>query len=252
VTATSRTPTHKPPSVSDALVVDAISGGYRGVQVIWDVSLALKSGKITALVGSNGAGKSTLLKTLSGLLTPTLGKISLNGQDITRLKPHTIARLGLSHVAEGRRIFRSESVEANLDIGLYDTSADATDRKRRFDHMYTLFPVLAEKRIVRAGLLSGGQQQMLAIAQAFISDPRVVMLDEPSLGLAPSVIDQVFDALQMLKTASTTILLVEQMVELALDFADIAYVMQSGRIIGFGPSADIRGGELLKRAYMLG
>jgi branched-chain amino acid transport system ATP-binding protein len=118
--------------------------------------------------------------------------------------------------------------------------------------MYTLFPVLAEKRIVRAGLLSGGQQQMLAIAQAFISDPRVVMLDEPSLGLAPSVIDQVFDVLQMLKKASTTILLVEQMVELALDFADIAYVMQSGRIIGFGPSADIRGGELLKRAYMLG
>jgi len=232
------------------LQVKDIHVGYGRVAVLEGVSLEVPRGGFVAIVGSNGAGKSTLLRTLSGLLKPHSGEILLAGESMIGLEPAEIIGRGLLHVAEGRRLFRSQSVQDNLELGLWGTRLSKEETTRRFDRVHTLFPVLLERRKVNAGVLSGGQQQMLAVAQAMIRNPSLLMLDEPSLGLAPSVIDKVLDAVVQLRKEGTTILLVEQMVERALQIADTAYVVQNGRIIGHGLALELKDSDLIRSAYL--
>jgi branched-chain amino acid transport system ATP-binding protein len=232
------------------LQVKDIHVGYGRVAVLEGVSLEVPRGGFVALVGSNGAGKSTLLRALSGLLKPSAGEILLAGESLNGLDPADIVGRGLLHVAEGRRLFRSQSVQDNLELGLWGTRLTKEETARRFDRVRILFPVLMERRQARAGILSGGQQQMLAVAQAMMHNPSLLMLDEPSLGLAPAVIDQVLDAVVQLRAEGTTILLVEQMVERALQIADTAYVLQNGRVIGHGPAREIKDSDLIRSAYL--
>jgi branched-chain amino acid transport system ATP-binding protein len=209
------------------LQVSGLEVGYGHVGVLRGVDLAVSEGDIVALVGSNGAGKSTLLRAISGLLRPSAGRIVFAGQDIAGQPPHRIIDLGLLHVAEGRRLFRRQNVHANLELGLYGARLDRTVERQRYDFVYELFPMLAERPQALAGVLSGGQQQMLAIAQALMRQPKLLM-----------------------RVAGTTILLVEQMVERALDIADQAYVLQNGTVIGSGTPEAIRAGDLIRRAYL--
>jgi branched-chain amino acid transport system ATP-binding protein len=238
--------------VSEAalLKVSALDVGYGHVGVLRGVDLDVMQGAIVALVGSNGAGKSTLLRAMSGLLRPSAGRIAFGGRDIAGQPPHRIIDLGLLQVAEGRRLFRRQNVHANLELGLYGARLGKAVERQRYDFVYELFPMLAERPQALAGVLSGGQQQMLAIAQALMRQPRLLMLDEPSLGLAPIVVDQVIEVLQRLRRGGTTILLVEQMVERALEIADQAYVLQNGVVIGSGTPEAIRSGDLIRRAYL--
>jgi branched-chain amino acid transport system ATP-binding protein len=236
--------------MTELLKVTDLHAGYGSVRVLEGVSMNVPEGGLVALVGSNGAGKSTLLRTLSGLLRPTAGGISFGGQSLVSANPAAIVAQGLLHVAEGRRLFRAQSVLDNLELGLWGAKLPAGEAAARFERVYQLFPVLHERRQARAGILSGGQQQMLAVAQALMHAPRLLMLDEPSLGLAPAVIDQLLDAVVQLRSQGMTILLVEQMVERALQIADTAYVLQNGRVIGHGPAAAMRGSDLIRRAYL--
>jgi branched-chain amino acid transport system ATP-binding protein len=214
------------------LQVKDIHVGYGRVAVLEGVSLEVPRGGFVAIVGSNGAGKSTLLRTLSGLLKPHSGEILLAGESMIGLEPAEIIGRGLLHVAEGRRLFRSQSVQDNLELGLWGTRLSKEETTRRFDRVHTLFPVLLERRKVNAGVLSGGQQQMLAVAQAMIRNPSLLMLDV------------------QLRKEGTTILLVEQMVERALQIADTAYVVQNGRIIGHGLALELKDSDLIRRAYL--
>jgi branched-chain amino acid transport system ATP-binding protein len=232
------------------LEVTGLSSGYGRVPVLRAVDISVQAGQIVALVGSNGAGKSTLLKTISGLLPKTAGSVEWDGAEIGRRKPRAIVDLGLLHVAEGRRLFRSQSVESNLDLGLYGAGLGREAQKRRLDEVLGMFPMLADRRQTLAGALSGGQQQMLAIAQALLRTPRLIMLDEPSLGLAPMIVDQVFDLLLRLRSEGCAVLLVEQLVERALEIADYAFVLQNGRMVGSGRAADIRESDVLAKAYL--
>ena len=232
------------------LTVDHLHAGYGHVGVLQDVSIEVPERGFVALVGSNGAGKSTLLRTLSGLLRPTAGQITFGGDSLVGADPAAIVGRGLLHVAEGRRLFRSQSVRDNLQLGLWGSKLAKGEAAARYERVYALFPALAERPNVPAGILSGGQQQMLAVAQALMHAPRLLMLDEPSLGLAPAVIDQLLDAVVQLRAQGTTILLVEQMVERALQIADTAYVLAQGRVIGHGPARELRGSDLIRRAYL--
>jgi branched-chain amino acid transport system ATP-binding protein len=237
--------------MSDVLLrVEGLDAGYGHVGVLRDVSLEVPQGAVVALVGSNGAGKSTLLRTISGLLRPGAGRILFESRDIAGWRPHRIVEAGILHVAEGRRLFRRQSVRDNLELGLVGLRLDRDAAAARYAYVYDLFPALRERPEARAGILSGGQQQMLAIAQALMRQPKVLMLDEPSLGLAPVIVDQLMAVVQNLRAAGTTILLVEQMVERALEIADHAYVLQNGAIIGHGRPADIRDTSLIRRAYL--
>ena len=232
------------------LQVDAIDVGYGHVGVLEGVSLAVEQGSIVALVGSNGAGKSTLLRAISGLLRPRRGRIVFAGNDLAGAAPNRVVDAGILHVAEGRRLFRQQSVDDNLELGLYGVRIGRSDAASRYARVFELFPVLAERRRSRAGVLSGGQQQMLAIAQALMRAPQLLMLDEPSLGLAPIIVDQVLDVLLRLRDAGTTILLVEQMVERALEIADYGFVLQNGRLIGQGPAAELARSDVVTSAYV--
>ena len=223
--------------------------GYGHVQILEKVSVAIPKGGFVALIGSNGAGKTTLLRAISGLLKPTSGGIWLEGAEITRRSPNEIVRAGLLHVAEGRRLFRRQSVEDNLELGLYGLKLSRAEKAERFDEVLSLFPILREKIAQTAGVLSGGQQQMLAIAQALLRRPKLLMLDEPSLGLAPILVDQVLDTVQSLRRSGLTVLLVEQMVERALEIVDHAYVLRNGRVIGDGTPAELKASGLVQSAY---
>jgi branched-chain amino acid transport system ATP-binding protein len=232
------------------LDIAGLSVGYGHVRVLEQVSLTVPEGAIEALVGSNGAGKTTLLRAVSGLLKPSAGSIRFGGEDIAGARPDRIVARGLLHVAEGRRLFRNQSVADNLRLGLYGAKIDRNEARRRHERVYELFPVLQERLGAAAGILSGGQQQMLAVAQAMIREPRLLMLDEPSLGLAPIIVDQVLAAIERLRDQGVTILLVEQMVERALEVADHAFVLQNGVLIGGGTPAELRQTDLLQRAYL--
>lgn len=237
--------------VSEALLeVRNLDAGYGQVSVLRDVSIEVRRGTIVALVGSNGAGKSTLLRTISGLIAPGNGRIQFDGGDVGGLAPERIVERGILHVAEGRRLFRQQSVRDNLDLGLYRAGVDARTERQRLNVVLDLFPALADKLNHQASTLSGGQQQMLAIGQALMREPVVLMLDEPSLGLAPIVVDQVMDVIVRLRARGTTILLVEQMVERALEIADFAYVFQSGRVIGGDEPRRLANSDLLRHAYL--
>ena len=232
------------------LQVQNLHVGYGHVSVLQGVSMDIPQQGFVALIGSNGAGKSTLLRALSGLLKPTMGQIILGDESITGWSPASIVNKGLLHVAEGRRLFREQSVQDNLHLGLWGLTLPKGEISARYERVYALFPILHERRQVRAGILSGGQQQMLAVGQALMQRPRLLMLDEPSLGLAPAIIDQLLDTIVDLRQQGTTILLVEQMVERALQIADTAYVLQNGQIIGHGPARALQGSDLIRRAYL--
>ena len=232
------------------LEIRNLSVGYGHVGVLEDVSLDVAQGSIVALVGSNGAGKSTLLRAISGLLKPSQGSISFDGKPIDGAAPNRVVDAGILHVAEGRRLFRSQSVRHNLDLGLYGVRLSGDEEKARFDHVFKLFPILVDKLNHQASTLSGGQQQMLAIGQALMRQPKLLMLDEPSLGLAPIVVDQVMDVILRLKAGGTTVLLVEQMVERALAIADWGYVLRSGRSAGSGTPVELQQSDAIRRAYL--
>jgi branched-chain amino acid transport system ATP-binding protein len=232
------------------LSVRDLRAGYGRVNVLEGVSIDVPAGGLVALVGSNGAGKSTLLRTLSGLLRSSAGQITFDGKSLNGAAPASVVERGLLHVAEGRRLFRMQSVRDNLQLGLWGSSLSKADTAARFDRVFSLFPILHERRSVRAGILSGGQQQMLAVGQALMHAPRLLMLDEPSLGLAPAVIDQLLDAVVQLRADGCAILLVEQMVERALAIAGTAYVLQNGRVIGHGPARTLRDSDLVRQAYL--
>jgi branched-chain amino acid transport system ATP-binding protein len=227
---------------------------YGGIRALGGVSLRVDPGELVALIGSNGAGKSTTLKTISGLLRAREGAIFYEGQEITRAATDRIVALGISHCPEGRRIFGSLTVRENLQLGAIPTKARTVRHKRAadedFERVYDLFPRLKERIGQAGGTLSGGEQQMLAIGRALMSRPRLLMLDEPSLGLAPLMVEQVFSVIRALKRQGTTILLVEQSVHHALDVADRAYVIETGRVTLSGSAAELKHNPEVERSYL--
>jgi branched-chain amino acid transport system ATP-binding protein len=222
---------------------------YGRIQALKGVSLTVAEGELVTLIGSNGAGKSTTLKTISGLLRPRAGTILLRDQPLERLAPHRIVALGVSHCPEGRRLFGRLTVAENLRLGAVQRR-DAAGVEADLDRVHTLFPVLKDRSRQLAGTLSGGEQQMLAIGRALMGRPSLLLLDEPSLGLAPLLVAAIFDAIRRLKEEGTTILLVEQNARLALDIADRAYVMETGRISLSGSAAELKHNEQVEHTYL--
>ena len=222
---------------------------YGNIRALQGVSLTVQAGELVTLIGANGAGKSTTLKTISGLLRPKRGEVRYEGQPLHTLAPNQIVRLGISHCPEGRRIFGGLSVEENLRLGAVQRR-DSTAVRSDIERMYTLFPRLKDRRNQAGGTLSGGEQQMLAISRALMSRPKVLLLDEPSLGLAPLLVETSFATIAQVKRAQTTILLVEQNARLALDIADRAYVMETGRITLAGRAADLKHNPQVESTYL--
>jgi branched-chain amino acid transport system ATP-binding protein len=231
------------------LEIDGLAVAYDGMRALLDVSLRADAGTIVALIGANGAGKTSLLRAISGLARATQGTIRFDGNDITRMPAHRIVRLGIAHVPEGRRVFASATVRDNLLLGAY-VDCDATHRLDRLEAAFTAFPILRERLEQRASTLSGGEQQMLAIARGTMSGPRLLMLDEPSLGLAPKLIPQIYSGIRAIAAAGTTVLLVEQNVREALRAADTAYVLQTGRVVLHGAACDLIGDPLVQEAFL--
>jgi len=224
---------------------------YGAIHALHGVSLEVNKGEIVTLIGSNGAGKSTTLRTISGLLRPTSGSITFEGDDLTTVPPHEIVRLGIAQSPEGRGIFANLSVDENLELGSYarprsQRAEIAADRERALG----LFPRLRERLKQNAGTLSGGEQQMLAMARALLAKPRLLLLDEPSLGLAPQVVQTIFKIIREINAGGTTILLVEQNAHMALKVAHRAYVVQVGRIIMQGPAAELAANDEVRKAYL--
>jgi branched-chain amino acid transport system ATP-binding protein len=231
------------------LEIHEISSGYGEVQILWDVSMQLEEGKLTSLLGGNGAGKTTILRTVMGALQPKHGTIHFAGQDVSRLPAYTKAELGLVLVPEGRQLFTDMTVAENLEMGATPRRA-RPKMKANLEQVFEMFPRLKERRNQRSGTLSGGEQQMLAVARGIMAEPRVLMIDELSLGLAPVLVVQLFEALLQLKKAGLTILLVEQNVQMALTISDYAYVLSQGRIDMAGPSRQLMQNEHIRAAYL--
>ena len=261
------------------LRITDLSVNYGAIQALHEVSLDINQGEIVALIGSNGAGKTTLLRTISGLLRPSRGSIDFAAADdrptdrrlpdvgsevidyatatgmalcgIQRLKPHEIVRLGISHSPEGRQVFAHMSVRENLFLGAYQRS-DKAEIRADADKCYQLFPVLAERRDQRAGTLSGGEQQMLAMGRALMARPQLLLLDEPSLGLAPLIVRKIFEIIREINAAGTTIFLVEQNAHMALGHAHRGYVLQTGRVVKTAPAKDLLADPEVRAAYLGG
>ncbi|MDX6805978.1 ABC transporter ATP-binding protein [Terrihabitans rhizophilus] len=232
------------------LQVSGLQSGYGDVQVVWNVDLAVQPGAAVALIGSNGAGKTTILRTLSGLLRPLAGRITFGGEDIADSPPATAVQLGLSHVPEGRRLITGLNVEDNLMLGAYLRRDGRAAIRADIERMYELFPRLAERRRQDATTMSGGEQQMCAIARGLMAAPRLLMIDELSLGLAPAIVDQLAETLKTVRNGGTSLLLVEQDVEIALELADHVYVIDQGRTVLDGPSALIANEPSIREAYI--
>ncbi|MBC7139530.1 MAG: ABC transporter ATP-binding protein [Defluviimonas sp.] len=230
------------------LSIEALVSGYGLVDVLHGVSIEMAEGEVVAVIGPNGAGKSTLLRTISGLVAARSGTVRYDGREIGGLAASEIPRLGLVHVPEARHVFGKLTVEQNLVVGA--SAAPAGSRKDALAEVYDLFPMLGQKARELAGGLSGGQQQMLAVGRALMARPGMIMLDEPSLGLAPLVVEQMYEALDGLRRSGLTILLVEQDVYMALDFASRAYVLENGRIALAGASAALRHDDHVRRSYL--
>ncbi len=238
-------------SNADALLrVSGLQAGYGAAPVIEDLDLELRRGEICVVVGANGAGKSTLLASISGLVQPTAGSVHLDGNEITGASCERIVRAGLVHVPEGRRLFRGLTVRENLDLGFWGLKLGKAEERQRLDRVVELFPILGERMGRQAEVMSGGEQQMLVIAQALLSQPDVLLLDEPSLGLAPSIVDRVLEVLTALRSDGLAILLVEQAVERALEIADRGYVVQRGRVVATGTGPELLAGPELRAAYL--
>ncbi|WP_022723127.1 ABC transporter ATP-binding protein [Rhodopseudomonas sp. B29] len=225
--------------------------GYGGVTALQGISFEVKAGQLVALIGANGAGKSTTLRAISGLVPLRSGVLRFDNENLTGARPPRILKSGIAHCPEGRRVFPHMSVEENLDMGAYlrsDRSEVAADR----DRIYGEFPRLAERRKQAAGTLSGGEQQMLAIGRALMSRPRLVMFDEPSLGLAPNIVERTFAIIRRIRDTGTTVLLVEQNAFAALDMCDHAYLLESGRIVLSGTGAELIANPHVRKAYLGG
>jgi branched-chain amino acid transport system ATP-binding protein len=221
-----------------------------GVRALQGVSLRVEPGEVVALIGANGAGKTTLLKTIAGLVEPQAGEVTFDGQAISPVDAADRVKLGVALVPEGRRLFSRLSVAENLTLGSY-RNREPGHRRDMLDRIHALFPVLGERARQRAGTLSGGEAQMLAIARALMSRPRFLMLDEPSLGIMPRLVDQVMDSLRRLhESEGLTMFLVEQNVPAALDLADRGYVLQTGRVVLEGRSEELRGSDMVRKAYL--
>ncbi|HUJ70289.1 MAG TPA: ABC transporter ATP-binding protein [Syntrophorhabdales bacterium] len=232
-----------------ALVVKGVDVLYGDVQALWDVSLEVKEGTIVSLVGANGAGKSTLLKTISGLSRAKKGDILFAGKSVAHLKPQEVVDIGISHVPEGRRLFANLTVLENLKLGAYRPRARAVF-DQSLEKAFALFPVLKSRQSQKAGSLSGGEQQMLAIGRAMMSQPTILMLDEPSLGLSPILVKTMFDLVAGLNKQGVTILLVEQNVRQALKIANQAYVLKNGRIVMSGGGEELLADAEVQKAYI--
>jgi branched-chain amino acid transport system ATP-binding protein len=238
-----------PASTGPVLELRDVDVFYGRVQALRGVSLYVNHGEIVALIGSNGAGKTTTLRTISGLVRPARGDVMLEGQPIHHLGAEAIAKQGVGHAPEGRRLFSRMSVRENLEMGAFNRR-DRAGIKRDFDTVYTLFPRLLERQGQLAGSLSGGEQQMVAIGRALMSAPRVLLLDEPSLGIAPILIDAIFEVIREINASGTTVLLIEQNASLALDTARRGYVLETGSISLSGPAADLKNDPAVQRAYL--
>lgn len=224
---------------------------YGVIHALKGISFEVDQGEVIALIGANGAGKTTTLQTVTGLLPAKQGSIIFEGKDITRVPAHKIVEMGIAHVPEGRRVFSQLSVYDNLKMGAF-TRKDKNEIEESLEMVYQRFPRLKERRGQRAGTLSGGEQQMLAMGRALMSDPELLMLDEPSMGLAPILVDQIFEIIVNLNKAGTTILLVEQNAQMALSVADRAYVIETGRITLSGTGEELAKSEAVKKAYLGG
>ena len=231
------------------LSVENVTAGYGKAQVLKKVNISLEKGEIVALIGANGAGKTTALRCIAGIIKPWEGTIKFNNQKIDALEPYEIVSLGISYCPEGRDIFANLSVYENLKVGGY-LIKDRREFKSNLNRIYELFSRLQERRNQIAGSLSGGEQQMLAIGRALMSKPSVLFLDEPSLGLAPIIVESIFEVIQQINSSGTSILLVEQNVSLALDLAERAYVLEKGEIKLSGESKDLRESEYVKNSYL--
>ncbi len=231
------------------LVLSRVSAGYGSVPAISDVSITVGEGEAVGLLGANGAGKSTTLRAISGLVRPTSGSITFLGTNLTSLPAYKITELGIAHVPEGRQVFPELTVKENLEIGSYIASAKAA-RYRTLELVFKIFPVLAERRKQLAGTMSGGEQQMLAVGRGLMLQPRLLMLDEPSLGLAPVVTDATFEKIQEIHAMGTAILLVEQNASRALTLVKRAYVLESGKVIMEGKSTELANNKQVRTAYL--
>ncbi|MGI6248204.1 MAG: ABC transporter ATP-binding protein [Acutalibacteraceae bacterium] len=232
------------------LTVNDMNVYYGPIHAIQGVSFNVEKGEIVSLIGANGAGKSTILKTVSGLLRSKTGEIVFMGQKINTTVPHSIVRMGIAHIPEGRRVFQRMTVEENLEMGAFSQPSSGVGKS--LEHVYELFPRLKERRRQIAGTLSGGEQQMLAMSRGLMSNPQLMMLDEPSMGLSPILVQQVFDIIKTLHNAGTTILLVEQNAQMALSIADRAYVLETGKIILTGTGKELANSDEVRKAYLVG
>jgi len=226
-----------------------VHGGFHGVPVVFGVSLEVMPGELVAVVVANGAGKSTTMRAIAGLNNPLQGAIRFEGRDISRLRAHQTLALGISYVPEGRRLFAKLSVEENLSLGAYTEKSEA-EIKRRLDEMLELFPILRDRARQTAETLSGGEQQMLAIARGLMSRPKLLMLDEMSLGLMPTLVEKMMETIVAINRRGVTVLLVEQMVQEALEIAHRGYVLQTGRVVHSGTAQELLDSEEIRKAYM--
>jgi branched-chain amino acid transport system ATP-binding protein len=234
------------------LEVDGLEVAYGKIRAVKGISFAVDAGAVVTLIGANGAGKTTTLRTLSGLLEPSAGTVAFEGRRLDGVAPHEIVELGIAHVPEGRRIFPRMSVRENLELGAFSRSGKSApaDVAADLERVFGLFPVLSERRRQAGGTLSGGEQQMLAIGRALMSRPRLLMLDEPSMGLSPIMMNLIFTTLAELKAQGTTILLVEQNAQAALALADRAYVIETGTVVLEGSAAELAASEQVRKAYL--
>ncbi len=231
------------------LIVENLRVFYGDIQALWGVSLQIMDGEIVTLLGGNGAGKTTTLRAISGILRPAGGSVRFQDREITRLAPHDIVAMGVGHIPEGRKLWSGMTVLENLELGAYPSEARPRSRES-LRWVFALFPILEERKRQRAGTLSGGEQQMLAIARALMATPKLLMLDEPSLGLAPLLVGELFRVIEEINRQGVTVLLVEQNVHQALKIAHRAYVIEVGRIVREGPSQDLFADPSIKEAYL--
>ncbi|MBT0651989.1 ABC transporter ATP-binding protein [Geomobilimonas luticola] len=231
------------------LVVEDLYVNYKAIKALNGVSCQVQQGEIVALIGANGAGKTTILNTISGIVSASAGKIVFEGKDITEIPPHEIVKMGVCQVPEGRRVFSKMSVLENLEMGAFVRN-DKKGIQEAMEHVFQLFPRLAERKKQPAKTLSGGEQQMLAMGRALMSNPRLLLLDEPSMGLAPMLVEKIFEIIQEINKAGTTIMLVEQNAHMALSIANRAYVLETGSIVLQGNAAELAANPDIRKAYL--
>ncbi len=241
-----------PSSSRPMLEVRKLCTSYGPVQVLHEVDLAINAGELVAIVGANGAGKTTLLHSISAVEKATSGSIFLDSKDITRHPPHRIVRAGVCHVPEGRQVFAPLSVEDNLQLGAYTHRKNRSTVAAGIEHIYDIFPILRDKRQQTAGTLSGGQQQMLALGRALMGQPKLMLLDEPSMGLAPLLVEEIFGIIKQLNQQGVTILLVEQNARAALGIADRGYVLETGNVVMSDTATALLADDTISRAYLGG